>query len=172
MIKKVIGFDVSTITGVSIMTVINKEINNVTYEIEFKKLKGIQRVSAFYNAFDTLLENQDPELVIIEGYGYASNNIVPSVEIGTALRLCCYNRNIPYHCIAPTALKKFVTGKGNSPKEVMMMTALKRWGFEAKTNNEADAYGLARIGLMVLNHTVATNAYEREMLLTLQGDIE
>ena len=47
--------------------------------------------------------------------------------------------------VAPTALKKFVTGKGNAPKDAMMMHAFKRWGFTAATNHQADAFGLAMI---------------------------
>ena len=40
---------------------------------------------------------------------------------------------------ARTEVKKFVTGKGNSPKEVVMMHVLKRWGHTSMTNNTADA---------------------------------
>lgn len=42
---------------------------------------------------------------------------------------------------------KFVTGAGNASKDQIMMSVYKHWGFEAKTNNIADAIGLAMFGL-------------------------
>ena len=50
-----------------------------------------------------------------------------------------------------TELKKFVTGAGNTPKDKLMMFVLKRWQHESKTNNTADAYGLACMGLASAN---------------------
>ena len=49
--------------------------------------------------------------------------------------------------VPPTSLKKFVLGKGAGDKDMMRLGVYKRWGFEAATNDEVDAYALARIGL-------------------------
>jgi crossover junction endodeoxyribonuclease RuvC len=46
-----------------------------------------------------------------------------------------------------TELKKFVCGKGTANKEQVMLQVFKRWGYEAATNNMADGYGLACMGL-------------------------
>jgi crossover junction endodeoxyribonuclease RuvC len=51
-----------------------------------------------------------------------------------------------YLMVAPTALKKFITGKGNAKKELMLMKIFKRYGLEFENNNLADAYALARYG--------------------------
>jgi crossover junction endodeoxyribonuclease RuvC len=49
--------------------------------------------------------------------------------------------------VQPTVLKKFVTGKGNASKEDMIMAFVKeRTGHEAKSDDEVDAYWLARMG--------------------------
>ena len=48
-------------------------------------------------------------------------------------------------------MKKFVTGKGNSPKDQVMMHVLKRWGHTSKSNNTADAFVCAAMGLAHAN---------------------
>lgn len=50
-----------------------------------------------------------------------------------------------YHVAPPTTLKKFVTGKGNSKKELILLEVYKRWGIEFKNNNLADAFVLAKM---------------------------
>jgi len=42
-------------------------------------------------------------------------------------------------------LKKFATGKGNCPKDIVIKEVFKRWGFDTDNNNEADAYVLVKI---------------------------
>lgn len=157
--KNVLGLDISTKTGFSRHY---EDGTMLTREIEFKKLKGMERVLAFHDEIVLSIGILPADLVVVEGYGYASNNIVPSVEIGTAIRMALHTANVKYITVAPTMLKKFVTGRGIAPKEVMMMETFKRWGFEAKTNNEADAFGLAKIGMMMIDVHKPTNAYERE----------
>ena len=48
--------------------------------------------------------------------------------------------------VAPQALKKFVTGKGNVKKDQMKLAVFKRWGVEFPTTDETDAYALAQWG--------------------------
>jgi len=43
-------------------------------------------------------------------------------------------------------VKKFATGKGTAKKEDMAVAIYKRWNKEFGTNDEADAYVLAKIG--------------------------
>ena len=49
-----------------------------------------------------------------------------------------------YDIIPPNTLKKFITGKGNAKKELMLLKVYKRWGVEFNDNNMADAYSLAK----------------------------
>ena len=53
--------------------------------------------------------------------------------------------NLEFKIISPTTLKKFVTGKGNSGKDIMLLEVYKRWNVSFSNNNLADAYGLARM---------------------------
>jgi Holliday junction resolvasome RuvABC endonuclease subunit len=48
-------------------------------------------------------------------------------------------------------VKKFATGKGNGNKDQVMMWVLKRWEFMAASNNTADAFVLAAMGLAQVN---------------------
>jgi crossover junction endodeoxyribonuclease RuvC len=54
--------------------------------------------------------------------------------------------------VAPTALKKYITGKGNAPKGDMRMEIFKRFGVDIRDDNEADAFALRALGLDLLGH--------------------
>ena len=49
--------------------------------------------------------------------------------------------------VAPTSLKKFVTGNGRASKADMIEAVAERWGFHADNDDIADAYGLAVYGI-------------------------
>lgn len=87
-------------------------------------------------------------LVYIEGpsFGARGNAILQLAGLHFLLRISLYKRfDLKYEIIAPTSLKKFVTGKGNSKKELMLLEVYKRWGVEFKNNNLADGFGLAKM---------------------------
>ncbi len=85
-------------------------------------------------------------LVAIEGYAMGSKTRPQMAgELGGHLRLLLWQAGIPYIIVPPRSLKSYVTGSGNSPKEVMMMTTYKRWGYESENNDQCDAYCLARL---------------------------
>jgi len=89
------------------------------------------------------------QAVYIEGPSYQSQgqSILQMGAIHFLLRLFLYKKNINYKVIAPGTLKKFVTGKGNSKKELMLLKVYKKWGVEFEDHNLCDAYGLARMAL-------------------------
>lgn len=53
----------------------------------------------------------------------------------------CEDHSIPYLGIPVGAIKKSATGRGNAPKE-MVMDAVRSWGLNPGTDNEADAIAL------------------------------
>lgn len=142
----VLGLDPSTKTGVA---VVDKHKNVVfTEEIEFKKLRGFERVSAIAARVWAIIEEYNPRAIIIEDMfvGHASSAI-PLIQIGSVIRYFLWQEGIEYTDVPATVLKKFVVGKGNAKKEEVMMNVLKHWQYESPTNNIADAVGLAMIGL-------------------------
>ncbi len=70
-------------------------------------------------AFEIIQEN-DTEIVFIEGYSMGSKGRVFNIAENTAiLKYKLYLEGIKIVSIAPTAIKKFATAKGNSNKEAM-----------------------------------------------------
>lgn len=68
------------------------------------------------------------------------------------------------HVVAPTTLKKFVTGKGTGPKNIMLQQVYKRWGKEFHDDNEADAYSLTRFGLAYLDLDTDLTKVQQEVI--------
>jgi len=150
----IIGIDPSTsATGI---VVINKNEPNLTepliaYEIKpAPKLTGIDRYVAIITEIMKLVESYRPVFIVIEGYSLNmrhASSVIPLVEIGSLLRFMLRVEKISWLDPRASELKKFATGKGNTPKDTVMLNVYKKWGFEATTNNIADAYVLAMMGL-------------------------
>lgn len=103
-------------------------------------------------------------MIVIEGIAFSRNN--PSAQERAALHFMVrddisridvqsplvagaapdYRRLERVYLVAPTALKKFVAGKGNVEKSMMLREVFRRWEILAGNDNEADAVGLAMIG--------------------------
>lgn len=87
--------------------------------------------------------------VYIEGPAYMAKGqyVLQMGALHFLLRLYLYKRDVFFKVIAPGTLKKFVTGKGNAKKDLMLLKVYKRWGVEFEIDDLADAYGLARMAL-------------------------
>jgi crossover junction endodeoxyribonuclease RuvC len=95
-------------------------------------------------------------LVIVEGFAFARPNQAHQLGgLGYVVRHALWKAQMPWVDVAPAALKKYVTGRGNAQKDAVMRDVYKRWGFEAKDNNVADAFGLWKIGCALLDPTRA-----------------
>jgi hypothetical protein len=57
--------------------------------------------------------------------------------------------------VTPSALKKYITGKGNATKSDMRVAIFKRFGLDLADDNEADAFALRALGLDILSHPLA-----------------
>jgi crossover junction endodeoxyribonuclease RuvC len=142
--------------------------NGKTYAIGTilpKKLRGVERLLYIEKQLDELcishLHTGDiRDLVVIEGYSFGSQGraIFQIGELGGVIRRYLHLMEIPWVEVSPASLKKFVTGKGNTKKEHIMMHVLKRWGVECNNNNEADAFGLAMIGECLSGKATETQA--------------
>lgn len=166
---KVVGFDPSTKTGFAVLD----GMDVVEFgEIKFPNKKGIARVQSIGQECMMIVAKHKPDLVITEGYGFANKHtLVTLVEIGTAIRLGLHINNIPWGIVAPNTLKKFVTGKGNAKKDVMMLACYKQWKFEG-TDNECDAFGLAALGAYSANPRIEPRLSkdQRECFQTWRAD--
>ena len=102
----------------------------------------------------TVINQHKPDKIVLEGYSLNlknSSSVIPLVTVGALLRFFLQLDGYGWYDPRASEVKKFVTGKGNSPKDVVMMHVLKRWAHESKTNNTADAYVCAAMGLAQSN---------------------
>ena len=93
-----------------------------------------------------------PDLVVIENLAFMAQGISLTQLAGLSYytRINLLDRNWPFILVAPTSLKKFITGSGKGDKNMMLMSVYKNYGFEATDDNVADGYSLAICGLALL----------------------
>ena len=157
--KRYVGIDPSSKTGFV-------ALNGAGEVLKAKELTGIGSVDPkrIVSLVDEVIEHLQPgDIIGIEGYAYGAvgKGVSFQFELGGMLREWLYRKKADYTIITPTQLKKFSTGKGNTPKDAMSVPIYKRWGFESKSNNITDAFILAEIV-----RCLHTDKLERELLLT------
>lgn len=107
------------------------------------------RMLSLIDQLDSYLDFPQIQMVYLEGLSFGSKGRTVS-QLGAVhylTRIFLMQHNLQYKIITPTVLKKFVTGKGNSKKELILLNVYKKWGVEFDDNNLADAYSLARMAL-------------------------
>jgi len=151
------GIDPSTTaTGIVLLSCLPECKPTVRYADTIpgdKKAKGFEKHQIMVLQIMTLVDHWKPDALVIEGYSLNLKNassVVPLVELGGLLRFMFYIDGRTWYDPRASELKKFVTGKGNVGKEFVMMGVLKKWGFEANSNDVADAFGLAAMGLAAM----------------------
>ena len=150
---KSLGLDMSaTASGVVILQATGDPTPAMMLEMELKpkSLMGMARLHWIATEVMTLIHLHKPDCICMEGYSLNMKNatsVVPLVELGGVLRFMLFLDQLKWLDPRAGQLKEFSTGKGNSAKDLVMMHVFKRWGFEAKSNNTADAYVCAAIGL-------------------------
>jgi crossover junction endodeoxyribonuclease RuvC len=109
-------------------------------------LKGMPRLEWIMRRVVELTTGVD--LTLIEGYAFARPNQAHQIgELGGVVRLALHTRRVPYVEVAPAALKKLATGKGNAGKELVLVEAVKRLGYSGADNNQADARWLLQAAI-------------------------
>ena len=154
-ILRVCTFDVPKgLVGVARLNFLAKVLN-----------KNLQTISAFGK----------PEL-FIEGYAFGARgqSVFNLGELGGIYRLLLAKQWGGYYEVPPTSLKKFITGKGNSNKQVMLEKTFRKYGIGSEIlqdDNQVDAFGLAHFGLSFLKFKSGDTSlvlYEREAVKKMQ----
>lgn len=109
--------------------------------------------------------------IYIEGYSFGSRGaaVTQIAEFGGVLRYFISQYSSRVYEVAPTTLKKFCTGKGAGKKEMVIAHLMKRYDVEFNTNDEYDAYGLYRLGLVAEGLVEPANQAQREAVDTVLG---
>jgi len=130
---------------------------------ETKKLNSVDFLCAFHNFVSSILvtykvlgdKSGDDLVIAVEDYAFTQSENKGSHrlhEVGGVFRLAV-GENISavsgFITVPQGSLKRFVTGKGNSPKLEVFKQVLLEWDNTIKTDDEADAYGLAKLARLV-----------------------
>jgi crossover junction endodeoxyribonuclease RuvC len=149
------GIDQS-LTGTAICIMSNAyEIKHlVTFKL--KDITGITRLHKLAKKLDSILKKHSPLESFIEGYSFMSKgrSVFNLGELGGIYRMILARKYGGYYEIPPTSLKKFITGKGNAKKQIMLEKTFRKYNVGSETlldDNQVDAYGLARMGTSFLN---------------------
>lgn len=91
------------------------------------------------------------DLVCMEGYSFGqargSSQMHSTGELGGVVRLALWEHRIPYVEIAPGTLKRYATGRGNAPKDEVLVAAVRRLRYDGSDHNVADAMWLLAMAL-------------------------
>jgi len=116
----------------------------------------------------------DVRLIAMEGYSNAakfgremSGELAATVRLALWQVFCGDPQGEPV-VVAPTSLKKFVTGSGTAKKDDMKLAVYKHYRVEFHDDNLADAYGLARVAAAVVTGE-SVFAYQRPLVKELRA---
>lgn len=138
-----LGFDLSyTATGVAML---DKFIQTDTWKHP-AQLTGPERLEWFRAEVEDTVSRIKPTCVAVEGYAFGAKAQQHKLgELGGIVKHQLWVMGVDTLIVPPTSLKKFATGKGACPKGAVMVAVYKRWDYEAKDDNQADAIVLAHI---------------------------
>jgi Holliday junction resolvasome RuvABC endonuclease subunit len=114
-------------------------------------VRGPQRLSVVSHAVWDWMKSRGAKagsLVVQEGYGFSSQMAHSTGELGGCVRRDLYENGCNLVVIPPSTLKRWVTGKGNDDKNVVIKKAFQRWGFDVDEDNQCDAFTCAMLGLV------------------------
>ena len=146
----ILGLDLSlTETGIYISNW--KETNPVSEVLKPpKSLNKFTRLAWYESQFEEFKSRYNVSYCAVEGYamGIRTGMVFNIGEQGGIARMVLQKGFIETIIVPPTTLKRFVTGKGNSKKNEMMLGVFKKWGKEFSNDNKADAYALYQFARM------------------------
>ena len=112
----------------------------------------------------------DVRLIVIEGYSFGSKGqaTLDIAEFGILLRVRLLEIAVTVE-VAPSMLKKFITGKGNATKLQMAAAIIRCSDAEYATDDEYDAHGLWMLGEALLDKSKCRTDFQRAIIIQLGG---
>jgi Holliday junction resolvasome RuvABC endonuclease subunit len=174
-----IGIDTSlTGTGVIVLNdgkIVGQKLIKSKPVPDGKPIDEVRRIETIVGEIFLVVKEHKPQIAVIEGLAFMVKNTTALVQLSALnyfTRSMLMKNGVPFVIVAPTSLKKFITGNGASKKDVMLMETFKRYGVTILDDNENDAYGLAQVGLALLGgNSKSTTKLQEEVLLLLQKQI-
>ena len=148
-----VGLDMSlTATGVCVLKSGDVELHTIkTKPKDFSN--DLERIRHIVDETISYIPG-DIGLIAIEDFFTPSNpkqigSAIRLIGLGMIIRYEMYGRELPFIIVAPTQLKKFVSGNGKFPKDQITKEVFKKWEVDASDNNQADACGLAYLASLI-----------------------
>jgi Holliday junction resolvasome RuvABC endonuclease subunit len=131
-----------------------------------KNLDGMPRLKWILDSVWNVTDGA--ELVVIEGYAFDRPNQAHQIgELGGIVRFTLWESGRAYVEIAPSCMKKFATGKGNSSKDEVLVAAVRQLDYAGSSKDEADALWLLEMARAHYTGT-AKNQAQREAIGKVQ----
>lgn len=156
----VVGLDLSLVkTGITVIQddgtvlfsgLIKSKPSGDSLLAETKRIVAI--AEEIMEKIDEFCPEEEPKLVVIENLAFMAKgtSLVQLAGLSFLVRILLAEFKWPFCMVAPTSLKKFITGSGKAEKDMMSMMVYKKYGFESLDNNVCDSYSLAVCGLATL----------------------
>lgn len=156
--KCYVGLDLSLCnTGLVVLDENGQIYYHLVISVKSRDIERLENIRAMLmNTLKNLSSTCDIVInkIVVEGYSFGSRlgQAFSIGELGGVIKLDLW-KNYPdiVTIVPPTRLKKFVTGKGNAKKDVMMKYVYKKWAYNTDNDNLADAFGLAKIAYHLCN---------------------
>lgn len=174
---KTLGADLSlTATGVVVLEdgKIKDQLSIKSSKTGKKPIDEIKRLQGIVKELMEVVDKHKPEVVGIEGIAFMSRNTTSLAQLAGLnymVRNELVKRDIPFLIIAPTSLKKYITGAGNASKDIMMLETYKRYHVSILDNNICDAYGLAQVTLCTMDSDRKTTKFQEEVIKLIKNQL-
>lgn len=119
------------------------------HDIENRIITITQKLNLIRN-YDYVDEGEENKCIVcIEdiSFGSKGSSAAQLAALNYHIRIFLVENGIEFTSVAPTKLKKFVTGDGRAQKNLMLKEVYKKWGADLNDDNSADSYALARFAL-------------------------
>lgn len=117
----------------------------------------------------------EKSLVFMENYafGAANHRLVNLAGQGEILRMRVWKKTGRHVVMVSIGqIKKFLSGKGNLPKDAVKLKAFQKFNTEFKTTDEAEAYTLVKIGAACLGLQKGLFGYEKDVVIEVRKNLE
>lgn len=168
--ESVAGIDLSlSETAIAIRTKHEDgSISHASFAIRERDQDFIRRADRIsLDVLSTLIRHAPkPCLLVIESPALHSKGsaVYQIFGLNAIVRHTLHRAGMNWVEISPSSLKKFCTGKGNSPKQTIMLETYKRFGYSPTNDNDADAFVLSEIGCALIGWRQPTNKAQKEVI--------
>lgn len=136
-------------------------------------VNAIRRARSIAEQVVQVALRHEPEVIVVEGYGFASSNgLSTCVEVGTSVLMTLWKHSFEWTLCEPTRLKKFILGVGKGKKDQHRLGVYKRWAFEHDSDNVVDAFALACVGLALKDRLADVLTPQQEVVQAIRAQMD